>query len=230
MQLSSPSREVMSRRASAARKKVELGSPDFTVFVVDDDNVLREAIREVLISVGHAVETFSSVEEFVARRHADTPGCLVLDVRLPGMSGLGLHKVLCASDRPMPTIFITGHADTAMTVEAMKSGAVDFLAKPFRDQDLLDAIQSALHLDRKRRDEERQVAAILASYRTLTPREREVMWLVVEGQISKQIALATNISEATVKIHRSQMMRKMGAPSLPSLVRMADELRRNGIA
>ena len=195
-----------------------------TVFVVDDDASLRDAIRNLLHSVGHAVETFVSVEDFQARRNCNQPGCLVLDVRLPGISGLEFQKHLIFGGDPIPTVFITGHGDIPMSVQAMKAGAVEFLSKPFRDQDLLDAIQSALNRDHEQREADQRMASVLGNYNTLTAREREVMGLVVKGQINKQIAAAANLSEVTVKIHRSQVMRKMNATSLPDLVRMADRL------
>ena len=199
-------------------------APTPTVFVVDDDAGLREAIRALLVSVGHNVEAFPSVEEFTMRRDKREVSCLVLDVRLPGISGLEFQKLLSSSGDPIPTIFISGHGDIPMAVQAMKGGGLEFLMKPFRDQDLLDAVQSALRRDSERREADQQISEILERYTTLTAREREIMALVAKGQMNKQIAATTNLSEVTVKIHRGQVMRKMNAGSLPDLVRMADRL------
>ena len=202
-------------------------APTPTVFVVDDDASLREAIRALLVSVGHNVESFPSVEEFTTRRDKREVSCLVLDVRLPGISGLEFQKLLSSSGDPIPTIFISGHGDIPVAVQAMKGGGLEFLMKPFRDQDLLDAVQSALRRDSERREADQQISEILERYTTLTAREREIMALVAKGQMNKQIAAATHLSEVTVKIHRGQVMRKMNAGSLPDLVRMADRLDRS---
>ena len=195
-----------------------------TVVVIDDDPDIREALRGLLRSVGLGVELFSSVQEFLAAFQRERPGCLVLDVRLPGRSGLDLQEELAKADIDFPVIFISGHADVPMSVRAMKAGAVEFLAKPVRDQDLLDAIQLAIAKDRARRKQEATRERLRADFDTLTPREREVMVMVVAGRLNKQIAGDLQLSEATVKAHRSQAMRKMRARSLAELVRMADML------
>jgi len=178
-----------------------------------------------LRSVGQRVETFSTAEEFIAQRHPPQPGdhpeCLVLDVRLPDTSGLELQKRLSTLGDLIPIIFITGHADVPMSVQTMKSGAVDFLTKPFRDQDLLESVQATLRHDRARREEQRETAIALTHYESLTEREREIMRLVVSGQLNKQIADTVGLSEVTVKTHRAHLMKKMGASSLAELVRVA---------
>ena len=195
-----------------------------TVAVIDDDPDIREALRGLLRSVGLGVELFSSVQEFLAAFQRERPGCLVLDVRLPGRSGLDLQEELARADIHFPVIFISGHADVPMSVRAMKAGAIEFLTKPVRDQDLLDAIQLAIAKDRARRKQEATRERLRADFDTLTPREREVMVMVVAGRLNKQIAGDLQLSEATVKAHRSQAMRKMRARSLAELVRMADKL------
>ena len=195
-----------------------------TVAVIDDDPDIREALRGLLRSVGLGVELFGSVQEFLAAFQRERPGCLVLDVRLPGRSGLDLQEELARADIHFPVIFISGHADVPMSVRAMKAGAVEFLTKPVRDQDLLDAIQLAIAKDRARRKQEATRERLRADFDTLTPREREVMVMVVAGRLNKQIAGDLQLSEATVKAHRSQAMRKMRARSLAELVRMADKL------
>jgi len=195
-----------------------------TVAVIDDDPDIREALRGLLRSVGLGVELFGSVQEFLAAFQRERPGCLVLDVRLPGRSGLDLQEELARADIHFPVIFISGHADVPMSVRAMKAGAIEFLTKPVRDQDLLDAIQLAIAKDRARRKQEATRERLRADFDTLTPREREVMVMVVAGRLNKQIAGDLQLSEATVKAHRSQAMRKMRARSLAELVRMADKL------
>jgi FixJ family two-component response regulator len=194
------------------------------VFVVDDDASVRRAIQRLVESVGLRAELFGSVQEFLHSQDRDSANCLVLDIRLPGMSGLEFQRELAAAGINTPIVFITGHADIPMTVRAMKGGAVEFLTKPFRDQDLLDAIQKALEQDRSRRAEEAEVSKLRGRLESLTPREREVLPWVVSGLPNKQIADALGASEATIKVHRSQLMRKMGAPSLADLVRMSDKL------
>ncbi len=193
-----------------------------TVAVIDDDPDIRDALRGLLRSVGLRVELFASVQEFLGTARPDLPGCLILDVRLPGRSGLDLQDELAKANIHLPVIFISGHADVPMSVRAMKAGAVEFLTKPVRDQDLLDAIQLALAKDRARRADERSLTRVRADFDTLTPREREVM--VVAGRLNKQIAAELRLSEATVKVHRGQVMRKMRAQSLAELVRMGDRL------
>ena len=198
--------------------------PDRVVFVVDDDASLRESLKDLIESVGLRVEAFASAQEFLRSKRLDVPGCLVLDVRLPGLSGLDLQKRMAAADSEIPIIFITGHGDIPMTVQAMKAGAVEFLTKPFRDQDLLDAIQQALERDRHAREQRAKVEALRSRYRSLTPREREVIALVVAGLLNKQIAGELGTSEAAVKVHRQHVMEKMGAGSLADLVRLAARL------
>ena len=197
---------------------------DAIVFVVEDDAPLRASLQDLMQSVGLRVAAFASAQEFLDRTRPEVPGCLVLDVRLPGLSGLDLQKRMAEGDRDMPIIFITGHGDIPMTVQAMKAGAVEFLTKPFRDQELLDAIQQALERDRYAREQRARSAALHRQYRSLTPREREVMALVVAGFLNKQIAGQLGTSEASVKVHRQHVMAKMGAGSLAGLVRMADRL------
>jgi FixJ family two-component response regulator len=197
---------------------------DALVFVVDDDAPLRESLTNLLRSVGLRVEAFTSAQEFLRHTRPDVPGCLVLDVRLPGLSGLELQQHLAEVDMAMPIIFITGYGDIPMTVQAMKAGAVEFLTKPFRDQELLDAIHQALARDRHVREQRAQNEELRRRYRTLTPRERDVMARVVAGLLNKQIAGDLGTSESAVKVHRQHVMAKMGAGSLAALVRMADRL------
>jgi FixJ family two-component response regulator len=197
---------------------------DPIVFVVEDDSSVREALTDLITSVGLLVEAFKSAREFLEHRRPDAPACLVLDVRLPGLSGLDLQRELARTEAPVPIIFITGHGDIPMSVRAIKEGAVEFLAKPFRDQDLLDAIQHALEIDRAARQDRSLVAEVRRRYESLTKREREVMRLVVSGLLNKQIAGELGSSEVTVKMHRGQVMRKMKAQSLVQLVRMAEKV------
>jgi FixJ family two-component response regulator len=194
------------------------------VFVVDDDEGMRQSLKNLIGSVGLRVEAFASAQEFLRSKVIDVPGCLVLDVRLPGLSGLDLQKRIADAGIGIPIIFITGHGDIPMTVRAMKAGAVEFLTKPFRDQDLLDAIQQALERDRIAREQRAEIEELRGRLDSLTPREREVMGLVVAGLLNKQIAGELGTSETTIKIHRHQVMEKMGAGSLAELVRMADRL------
>ncbi|MGB7846587.1 MAG: response regulator transcription factor [Candidatus Acidiferrum sp.] len=194
------------------------------VFIVDDDASVRDALKSLIRSVGLRVELFGSAQEFLQRGRPDVPSCLVLDVRLPGKSGFDLQRELAEANIDIPIIFITGHGDIPMSVRAMKAGAVEFLAKPFRDQDLLDVIQLALERDRATRQREAEIATLRDRFESLTPREQEVLPWVVSGLLNKQIADAIGTSEATVKVHRSELMRKMGAKSLADLVRLADKM------
>ena len=195
-----------------------------TVFVIDDDQALRESLGRLLRSVGVDAKLFASVPEFLSAGHPNTASCLVLDVRLPGQSGLDFQRELAAANTQIPIVFITGHGDIPMTVKAMKGGAIEFLTKPFRDQDLLEAIEFGLTRDRARREHDQALAALKERFEALTPREREIMIQVARGRLSKQIAFEFGVSEATVKVHRSNMMRKMKADSLPELGQMADKL------
>src|ERR1700691_1098807 len=196
-----------------------------TVLVVDDDPDLRASVGRLLRSVGIDTQLFASVSDFLKSNPPDGPACLVLDVRLPGQSGLDFQRDLAAAKRELPIIFITGHGDIPMTVQAMKGGAIEFLTKPFRDQDLLDGIQLGLARDLVRRESEKALADLRERFGSLSPREREIMIQVAQGRLSKQIAGDIGIAEATVKVHRSRAMRKMNARSLPELGRMADKLK-----
>ena len=194
------------------------------VFVVDDDVGTRESLKNLIRSVGLRVEAFASAQDFLRSTRPDVPGCLVLDVRLPGLSGLDLQKRMAEVEMEIPIVFITGHGDIPMSVRAMKAGAVEFLTKPFRDQELLDAIQQALERDRNARQQRAEIEELRSRYRLLTPREREVMALVVTGLLNKQVAGELGTSEASVKVHRQHVMEKMQAGSLAALVRMADRV------
>jgi RNA polymerase sigma factor (sigma-70 family) len=195
------------------------------VLIVDDDPEFRDSVVRLLRSVGLDCRQFSSVSEFLKAPPSDGPTCLVLDVRLPGRSGLELQRELAAANRHVPIIFITGHADVPMTVQAMKGGAIEFLTKPFRDQDLLDAVEAGLARDRDRREKDRALDALRERFSTLSAREREIMAQVTAGRLNKQIANDIGITESTVKVHRTNLMRKMKARSLPELSRMADILK-----
>jgi len=196
-----------------------------TVFIIDDDRGMRQSIQDLVESVGMRAESFASGEEFLRRKRSNDPSCLVLDVRLPQMSGLDFQRQLAETGVRIPIIFVTAHGDVPMSVRALKSGAVEFLTKPFRDQDLLDAIQQALQRDRAARERQAEIHDLQERYRTLTAREREVMTLVVSGMLNKQIASEIGASEATVKIHRGHVMQKMQAGSVVDLLRMADKLK-----
>lgn len=194
------------------------------VFVVDDDASTRDAIKSLLRSVGLHVELFGSGTDFLKIKLPDAPTCLILDVRLPGLSGLDFQRELAKAEMHIPIIFITGHGDIPMTVRAMKEGAIEFLTKPFRDQDLLDAVQIALERDRTRRTQDKGTRELRTLFEALTPREQEVIGFVTAGLMNKQIAATLGVSEVTVKVHRGNLMKKMGARSLADLVRMADAL------
>jgi FixJ family two-component response regulator len=195
-----------------------------TVLIIDDDPAIRSSLSRLLRSVGLDVQLFESIPDFLQAEHPNGPNCLVLDVNLPGQSGLDLQRELVATNRQIPIIFITGHGDIPMTVKAMKEGAIEFLTKPFEDQDLLDAVQLGLARDRVRREHEDALRTLKERFEALTPREREIMIEVAQGRLNKQIAGDIGISEPTVKVHRSNLMRKMKAASLPELARMADKL------
>jgi FixJ family two-component response regulator len=201
---------------------------DAMVFVIDDDESIREALQSLIRSVGLGVATFASAREFLESKRPDVSACLILDVRMPGLSGLDLQRDLSEANIHIPIIFITGHGDIPMSVRAMKAGAVEFLTKPFRDQDLLDAIQQALERDRHARSQQADSADLRNRYQSLTPRETEVFALVVKGLLNKQIALQLGTSEITIKLHRRQVMEKMQADSLPDLVRMSEKLPQKG--
>ena len=220
-----PPSKINVRREPGADFSTPPGDEPPVVFVVDDDASMRATLLDVMRSVGLEVQTFQSTREFLSSKLPDAPGCLVLDVRLPGQSGLDFQRTLAESGIGLPVVFITGHGDVPMTVRAMKAGAVDFLTKPFRDQDLLDAVHAAIERDRAQRQHVVGLADLEERHRSLTERERDIMALVVVGRLNKQIASELGLAEVTVKAHRSQLMHKMGAKSLPELVRMADRLR-----
>jgi FixJ family two-component response regulator len=195
------------------------------VFVVDDDPAVCLSMKRLIRSLGPEVQTFSSAQEFLRAKRPDAPGCLVLDVRLPDLSGLDLQKELNKANVDLPIVFVTGHADIPMSVRAMKAGAIEFLTKPFREQDLLEAIQHGIGQHRTAREQRAEVAELQQRYDSLTPREREVFLLVARGMLNKQIGDRLGASEKTIKIHRGQLIRKMKASSLPDLVRMSERLK-----
>jgi FixJ family two-component response regulator len=202
-----------------------MGDANPSVLIIDDDPEFRDSVGRLLQSVGLDTRQFSSVSEFLKADPSDGPTCLLLDIRMPGRSGLELQRDLAAANRLVPIIFITAHADVQMTVQAMKGGAMEFLTKPFRDQELLDAVDAGLARDRARRESDRALAALKERFETLSSREREIMILVTAGRLNKQIANDIGIAESTVKVHRTNLMRKMQARSLPELSRMADTLK-----
>src|SRR6202048_5037256 len=212
---------VLNSAALRVEVMSETGPP---VLVIDDDPALRESVGRLLRSVGLDARLFASVPDFLKSDRPNGPTCLVLDIRFPGRSGLDFQRELAAADIQIPIIFITGHGDIPMSVQAMKGGAIEFLTKPFRDQDLIDAIQLGLARDRARRENEKALAALRQRFGSLSPREREIVIQVARGRLSKQIAGDIGIAEATVKVHRSRVMQKMNTRSLPELGRMADKL------
>jgi len=201
-----------------------MSEAESTIFVIDDDLSVRQSLESLIKSVGWRVRTYGSAQEFLGSGHLEAPGCIVLDVRLPGLSGLDLQQALLRAKSHLPVIFITGHGDIPMSVQAMKAGAVEFLPKPFREQDLLDALKLALDRDRTTRQQRAELAALRARYDSVTPREQQVMGLLVTGLLNKEIATTLGVSEVTIKVHRSQIMQKMRADSLANLVRMAERL------
>ena len=205
-------------------KSEPVSGDDSIVFIVDDDPSMCEALTRLLGTVGLRAQAFKTAQEFLKTKRPDIPSCLVLDVRLPGLSGIDLQRELANTDPPIPIVFITAHGDIPMTVQAMKAGAVEFLTKPFRDQQFLDAVQQAIDRDRAARQQRAELAELRRRHESLTPREREVMALVVTGLLNKQIAAQLRTSEATVKAHRAQLMRKMEAESVAQLVRIAERL------
>lgn len=212
----------MSERSQAPQPRTDADEP--IVLVVDDDASMRKALTNLFESVGLKVKAFGSAAEILQTKPPEVPSCLVLDIRLPGSSGLDLQSDLAEAKIDTPIIFITGHGDIPMTVQAMKSGAVDFLTKPVREQDLLDAVRAAIERDRKRRDLDKTVVDLRSRFENLTPRERDVLTLVTSGLLNKQVAGELGLAEITVKIYRGQVMRKMGAKSLADLIRMSEAL------
>ena len=217
-------RSNVSVRPARVEKSEAVSGADSIVFIVDDDPSMCEALTRLLGTVGLKTQAFETAQELLRTKRPDAPSCLVLDVRLPGLSGLDLQRELANADPPIPIVFITAHGDIPMTVQAMKAGAVEFLTKPFRDQQLLEAVQQAIDRDRAARHQRAELAELRRRYESLTQRERQVMTLVVTGSLNKQIAAELGTSEATVKAHRAQLMRKMEAESVAQLVRIAEGL------
>ena len=216
---------MMSSHVTAGlRSDTAMAQQQPTIVVIDDDPSIRKSLDNLFRSVGLAVELFGSPQEFLQSKRPDRPGCIVLDVRFPGRSGLDMQREMAAANTPLPIIFITGYGDIPMSVRAMKAGAVEFLTKPFRDQDLLDAVGLALERDRARRASEERLTELRTRFDMLTARERQVLSLVIAGRLNKQIAGELGVSEMTVKMHRRQVMRKMQATGLAQLVRLADQL------
>ncbi|MCS3503216.1 FixJ family two-component response regulator [Bradyrhizobium japonicum] len=214
----------MTDQAKPTQAQAQSGADDPIVLIVDDDPSMRRALTNLFQSVGLRVEAFGSAAEVLEAKPPGVPSCLVLDIRLPGSSGFDLQADLVKADIRTPIIFITGHGDIPMTVRAMKSGAIDFLTKPVRDQDMLDAVQAAIERDRRRRDAEKSVSSVRARFEGLTARQRDILVLVASGLMNKQVAAELGLAEITVKIYRGQIMRKMGAKSLADLVRMTEAL------
>ena len=212
---------MVSQRNSSPKT---VASTEPLVFIVDDDDSMRQALARLFYSVKLQVEVFASAQEFLKSERPDVPSCLVLDVRLPGLSGLEFQAELAKENIRIPIVFISGHGDIPMSVRAMKAGAMDFLVKPFRDQDLLDAVAAAIQRDQSRREQEEEISHLRRHFESLTPRERDIMALVAGGLMSKQIAAKFDLSEITVKVHRSHLMKKMGARTVAELVRMAEAL------
>src|SRR5438270_2504010 len=215
---------MSSHVTTGLRSDTAMAQQQPTIVVIDDDPSIRKSLDNLFRSVGLAVELFGSPQEFLQSKRSDRPGCIVLDVRFPGRSGLDMQREMAAANTPLPIIFITGYGDIPMSVRAMKAGAVEFLTKPFRDQDLLDAVGVALEQDRVRRANEVRLSELRTRFQTLTARERQVLSLVIAGRLNKQIAGELGVSEMTVKMHRRQVMRKMQATGLAQLVRLADQL------
>jgi len=222
--MGTPAATTHAQHARASQPGYRVTDAQAVVYVIDDDPSIRDALGSLVRSVGLEVKVFGSTQEFLESPRRDVPGCLVLDVRLPGAGGLDLQSQLLKSNIHLPIVFITGHGDIPMSVQAMKAGAIEFLTKPFRDQELLDAIQVGIERDRARRRDSEIVRQLRERFGSLTVREQEIMAHVVTGRMNKQIAGDLDVSEITVKVHRGQVMRKMGAKSLAELVRMADKL------